>query len=102
MSVAGGAWLGWLAAWVLTGALVGAAIGFARDRVLAGMALGALLGPIGWFAVARSRVAQLECPGCSRTISRAALVCPRCGANLHREQARSSRSALKRRGRGPW
>ena len=103
MSVAANAWLGWLVAWALTGALVGAAIGFTRDRLLLGIGLGALLGPIGWILVARSRAAQVECPGCSRQISRAALVCPRCGTNVRAAQARNPRSALRQADRGkPW
>ena len=103
MSLAANTWLGWLVAWALTGALVGAAIGFTRDRLLLGIGLGALLGPVGWILVARSRTAQLECPGCSRLISRAALVCPRCGANVRAAQARNPRAALRSADRGgPW
>ena len=102
MTLVGNAWLGWLGAWVLTGALVGAAIGFRRDRVLRGLLLGAVLGPIGWIVIARSRSGQVECPGCSRMISRAALVCPRCGTNVRAAQARSSRSAQRGVRGKPW
>jgi predicted RNA-binding Zn-ribbon protein involved in translation (DUF1610 family) len=103
LSVAANAWLSWALAWVLTGALVGAAVGFARDRLLRGLVLGALLGPIGWYLVARSRSAQVECPGCSRLISARALVCPRCGTNVRDANVRSSRSTLRRaEQRGPW
>ena len=102
MTLAGNAWIGWILAWVLTGALVGAAIGFTRDRVLRGLVLGALIGPIGWIAIARSRSGQLECPGCSRMISRTALVCPRCGTNLRGARARSSRSEQRGVRGKPW
>jgi len=102
-SLAAATWLGWLVAWALTGAAFGAIVGVARDRVLLGVALGALLGPIGWIIVARSRSALLECPGCSRLISRAAQVCPRCGTNVRGAQARSTRSAMRRVDRaGHW
>jgi predicted RNA-binding Zn-ribbon protein involved in translation (DUF1610 family) len=100
LSLAANTWLGWLVAWALTGAVVGAAIGWRRDRLLFGIGVGALLGPIGWILVARSRAAQLECPGCSRLISRTALVCPRCGANVRQAQARGPRAALRRVERG--
>ena len=103
MSVAANTWLSWALAWAVTGALIGTAVGFARDRLLRGLVLGALLGPIGWYLVARSRSAQVECPGCSRLISARALVCPQCGTNVRDANGRSSRSTLRRTGhQGPW
>ena len=92
------------AAWVVGGALVGAAVGWWRNRLLQGTFAGALLGPIGWWAVGRLPGRFRECPACSRPIRTQLRTCPHCGADVLRTEHRSPRSSLKGTdsSRGPW
>lgn len=99
------AWFYALAIWVAVGALAGAAIGWwGRNRFWRGALLGALLGPMGWWLLWRTRGAFAECASCSRPVRVQARTCPHCGAGRAQSLARSSRSQLKgvERGRAPW
>jgi hypothetical protein len=92
--------IAWIAGWIAGGASVGALLGWWKNRWIYGLVLGALLGPIGWAITAASAGNFRECPACSRLIRPQAKVCPKCGADLDRLQARSSRSQVKGSGRG--
>ena len=83
----------------------GAAIGWwGRNRFWRGELLGALLGPVGWWLLWRTRGAFAECGSCSRPVRVQARTCPHCGAGRDQASGRSSRSQLKgvERGRAPW
>jgi ribosomal protein L32 len=77
-------------------ALVGAFIGIAKGRWLAGLIWGAALGPIGWLVIALSKANLPECPECGRPNATHAKVCRHCGINLALAAQRSARSRLKR------
>jgi len=99
------AWLYALGAWVITGALAGAAVGWwGRNRFWRGALLGAVLGPLGWWLVWRKPGAFAECGACSRPVRVQARTCPHCGAGRAQAAGRSSRSQLKgvERTRAPW
>ena len=83
-------------------AAVGALIGLARGRWLAGLVWGAVLGPIGWLVIVLARPNLVECPACSRGNLPNARACRHCGVNL-RAAARASQRAERKRldsGRG--
>jgi|SRR5690606_8500489 len=88
--------LTWLFGITLGCALVGAIIGHAKGRWLAGLLWGAALGPIGWLIVMLSRSGLVECPDCGRPNVPAAKACRHCGINLRAAALRSERSQLKR------
>jgi hypothetical protein len=81
-------------------ALVGAFIGWAKGRWLAGLVWGALLGPIGWLVIALSRSGHPECPECGRRNVPAAKVCRHCGVHLGSAANRSERARLRRNDSG--
>jgi uncharacterized membrane protein YeaQ/YmgE (transglycosylase-associated protein family) len=92
------------AAWLMVGALIGAMVGWWRNRLLQGTFAGAVLGPVGWWAVGRLPGRFRECPACSRAIRSQLRTCPHCGANVLRVDHRSARSSLKGKesSRSPW
>jgi hypothetical protein len=76
-------------------AAVGAIIGVAKGRWLAGLIWGAALGPIGWVVIALSKANLPECPECGRSNATNARSCRHCGVNLQVAASRSSRSRMK-------
>jgi predicted nucleic acid-binding Zn ribbon protein len=97
-------WSTYLAAWCAIGALVGCALGWLRNRTIAGLILGVTLGPIGWIATLVLTPHFRECPLCSANIRVQVRICNRCGADLAKVDARSSRSNFKNAmtAKGPW
>jgi len=85
----------WALALTLICALVGAAIGWAKGRWLAGFVWGAALGPIGWVVIALSKTTLRECPECGRRNQPAAKVCHYCGIDFRKYAGQSTRSRLK-------
>jgi hypothetical protein len=77
-------------------AVVGAFIGLAKGRWLAGLVWGAALGPIGWLVIALSKANLPECPECGRPNATSAKACRHCGVNLHAASLRTQRARLKR------
>ena len=76
-------------------ALVGAFIGMAKGRWLAGLVWGAALGPIGWLIVLFSKSSLPECPECGRPNATSAKACRHCGINLRAAALKSERARLK-------
>jgi len=76
-------------------ALVGALIGWAKGRWIAGLIWGAALGPIGWLVIALSKSSLVECPECGRRNRSDAKVCRFCGIDFRKYAGLSSRSRLK-------
>lgn len=76
-------------------ALVGAFIGLAKGRWVAGLVWGAALGPIGWLVIALSKSALPECPECGHGNATSAKACRHCGVNLRAAALRSERARLK-------
>ena len=81
-------------------AVVGALIGFAKGRWLAGLLWGAVLGPIGWIVIAFSKSGFVECGECSGRNGPDAKVCRHCGINLRTAAMQSRRSIMKRNDSG--
>lgn len=86
----------WALAITLACAVVGALIGKAKGRWLAGLLWGLALGPIGWLIVALSRSGFVECPECGQPNAPVAKVCRHCGVDLRKAALQSERSRLKR------
>jgi len=86
----------WALAITVVCAAVGALIGLARGRWLAGLGWGAVLGPIGWLVMLLSRSGFVECPACSRGNPPAARACRHCGVNLQAAARASERAERKR------
>ena len=76
-------------------ALIGAVIGRAKGRWVAGLVWGAALGPIGWLVVALSKSGLRECPECGRRNRPDARVCRYCGIDFRKYAGQSTRSRLK-------
>lgn len=76
-------------------ALVGAFIGMAKGRWLAGLIWGAALGPIGWLVMVFARSDLPECPECGRPNATSAKSCRHCGVNLRAAAMKSARARLK-------
>jgi hypothetical protein len=76
-------------------ALIGAVIGWAKGRWLAGFIWGAALGPIGWIVVALSKSGLRECPECGRRNQPDAKVCRYCGIDFRKHAGQTTRSRLK-------
>ena len=70
-----------LVLWFISG-LVGAAIGSSKERTLAGLILGLILGPIGWLFIAISSGGRKRCPSCRSWVDKLATVCPRCSRDI--------------------
>ena len=85
----------WILGLTLVCALVGAMIGWAKGRWIAGMVWGAALGPIGWLVMALSKSSLAECPECGRRNRPDAKVCRYCGIDFRKYAGQSSRSRLK-------
>ncbi|GAA0709956.1 hypothetical protein GCM10009105_10810 [Dokdonella soli] len=81
-------------------AVVGAVIGVAKGRWLAGLLWGAALGPIGWLVIALSKSGHPECPECGRPNVPNAKACRHCGVNLRAAALMSERARLKRNDSG--
>ncbi|HEY6543829.1 MAG TPA: hypothetical protein VIZ64_02925 [Dokdonella sp.] len=88
--------LKWLFGITLGCAVIGAIIGNAKGRWLAGLLWGAALGPVGWLVIVLSKSGLVECPDCGRPNVPAAKACRHCGINLRAAAHRSERSQLKR------
>ncbi|MBO9662788.1 zinc ribbon domain-containing protein [Dokdonella sp.] len=86
----------WALAITVACAVIGALIGKAKGRWLAGLLWGAALGPIGWLIVALSKSGFVECPDCGQPNAPSAKVCRHCGVDVRRASQRSERSRLKR------
>lgn len=96
-----GLWI-WALGITVACAVLGALLGLAKGRWLAGLVWGAALGPIGWIVISLSKSGFIECPECGRGNGPDAKVCRHCGVNL-RAPALTSERALRRRhdsGRG--
>jgi hypothetical protein len=76
-------------------AAVGAIIGVAKGRWLAGLIWGAALGPIGWVVIALSKANLPQCPECGRSNTTNARSCRHCGVNLQVAASRPIRSRMK-------
>ena len=87
-------WL-WALGITLACALVGAFIGLAKGRWVAGLVWGAALGPIGWLVMLFAKSNLPECPECGRPNATSAKACRHCGVNLRAAALRSERSRLK-------
>lgn len=88
--------LWWWALGITVGcALVGAFIGVAKGRWVAGLVWGAALGPIGWLIVLFSKSTLPECPECGRPNATTAKACRHCGVNLRAAALKSERARLK-------
>ncbi|MBN8726212.1 MAG: hypothetical protein J0H15_00725 [Xanthomonadales bacterium] len=87
---------GWAFGITVACALVGALIGLARGRWLAGLLWGAVLGPIGWLVMLLSRPNRIECPACSRGNPPNVKACRHCGVNLQAAARASERAERKR------
>jgi hypothetical protein len=85
----------WALGLTLACALIGALIGWAKGRWLAGMLWGAALGPIGWLVIILSKSGYRECPECSRRNRPEAKVCHYCGIDFRKYAGQTSRSRLK-------
>jgi hypothetical protein len=85
----------WALLLTLICALVGALIGWAKGRWVAGLIWGAALGPIGWLVVALSPSSLKECPECGRRNRPDAKVCRYCGIDFRKYAEQTSRSRLK-------
>jgi hypothetical protein len=84
-----------LALWCSAGLVVGAVIGWWRNRLWLGVCAGLVLGPLGWWLTWLLPARFRECPACSRAIRVQAQTCRRCGADVRATEARSTRSSLK-------
>lgn len=90
----------WALGLTIACALIGALLGVAKGRWLAGLVWGAVLGPIGWIVIVLSKTGFAECPECSRGNMPNAKVCRHCGVNLRAVGMRSERAIHKRNDSG--
>ena len=63
-------------------ALIGWAIGKAKQREGAGILYGLLLGPLGWIVLMLFPSAGQKCPHCGGMAKKGAMVCCHCGRDL--------------------
>ena len=93
----------WVLGLTLVCALVGAMIGWAKGRWLAGLIWGAALGPIGWIIIAVSKREPRLCPECGRKNPADAKVCHGCGIHFEKYASQTTRTRLKAQDRsGRW
>jgi ribosomal protein L40E len=85
----------WVLGLTIGCALIGALIGFAKGRWIAGAIWGAALGPIGWLVIALSKSNLRECPECGQRNQPDAKVCRHCGIDFRKYAGQSTRSRLK-------
>ena len=85
----------WVLGLTLGCAVIGAMIGWAKGRWLAGFVWGAALGPIGWLVIALSKSSLRECPECGGRNQPDAKVCRSCGIDFRKYANQSTRSRLK-------
>lgn len=87
----------WIWATVITAICsgVGALIGWAKGRTVAGLVWGTVLGPIGWIVIALWKSKLPECPQCGRPNSESAKICRHCGTDFRKHAQRTVRSGLK-------
>lgn len=85
----------WALLLTLLCAVIGALIGRAKGRWVAGFVWGAALGPIGWIVIALSKSSLRECPECGRRNQPDAKVCRSCGIDFRKYAGQSTRSRLK-------
>ena len=67
------------------GAMIGGAVGSARGRTMFGLALGFLLGPIGWlliFLLPKVEANRRVCPTCGAGVPDGAWRCKQCRTKL--------------------
>ncbi len=76
---------------LMLNALVGAAIGQKKNRLVAGLVFGFLLGPIGWLVIALGPDMGPKCPECGGPIVKGAKRCKNCGAILEHEESLEER-----------
>jgi ribosomal protein L40E len=81
-------------------AAVGAFIGLAKGRWLAGLVWGAALGPIGWAIIAMSKANLPECPECGMSNATSAKACRHCGVNLRVAAMKTNRARFKQNDSG--
>lgn len=72
---------GLLLVWLFVG-LVGAAIGYPKERGFLGFVLGMVLGIFGWIIIGVMGKKGVPCPYCAEPVQRAAIVCPHCRHDL--------------------
>jgi ribosomal protein L40E len=90
----------WVLGITLACAVVGALVGAAKGRWLAGLIWGAALGPIGWLVIALSKGNLPECPECGLDNPSDAKSCRHCGVNLRVAAMRNDRARFKRNDSG--
>jgi predicted RNA-binding Zn-ribbon protein involved in translation (DUF1610 family) len=71
--------------WIFVGGLVGYLAGQARGRVLDGVTLGVLLGPVGWLIMLCSRDVRLRCIDCGGLVVDGARKCQHCGGVIDKQ-----------------
>jgi len=81
-------------------AVIGALIGAAKGRMVAGLVWGAALGPIGWLVVALSKSSLPECPECGLPNRTDAKTCRHCGVDLRVASMSTDRARFKRNDSG--
>lgn len=86
---------GWIALWIILGVLIGVAVGFTKGRVLHGTLIGAVLGPLAFFALRLLPSHLVECPECSKEVHRTARRCRHCGADLDKARKLTERQRSK-------
>jgi len=67
---------------VIVGGFVGNLIGTSKNRIVWGMFMGILLGPLGWLIVALGPNNGPRCPFCKGVVIKGATKCKNCGSDL--------------------